>query len=97
MGYREPRRVRTDDGLEHIFAVNVPAPCLLTALIERPGRLVYLSSGMHRGGDPGLADAQWEKQRWNGSQPRAAHPAARDLRIQDQLLRYCAELTGVAL
>jgi hypothetical protein len=29
--------------------------------------------------------------------PRTAHPAARDLKIQDQLLRYCAELTGVTL
>jgi NAD(P)-dependent dehydrogenase (short-subunit alcohol dehydrogenase family) len=45
VGYREPRRIRTDDGLEHVFAINVLAPYLLTGLIERPGRLVYLSSG----------------------------------------------------
>ncbi len=44
------------------------APYLLTGLIMRPGRLVYLSSGMHRGGDPGLTDPQWEHRRWNGSQ-----------------------------
>jgi NAD(P)-dependent dehydrogenase (short-subunit alcohol dehydrogenase family) len=68
VGYREPRRIRTDDGLEHVFAINVLAPYLLTALIERPGRLVYLSSGMHRGGDPGLTDPQWEHRHWNGSQ-----------------------------
>ena len=29
--------------------------------------------------------------------PRTAHPAARDLKIQDRLLRYCAALTGVTL
>jgi hypothetical protein len=29
--------------------------------------------------------------------PRPAHPAARDHKIQDQLLRYCAALTGVTL
>ena len=29
--------------------------------------------------------------------PRAAHPAASDLEIQDQLLSYCAALTGVTL
>jgi NAD(P)-dependent dehydrogenase (short-subunit alcohol dehydrogenase family) len=38
-----------------ILAVNVLAPYLLTCLIDRPGRLVYLSSGMHRGGRAALA------------------------------------------
>jgi len=33
-----------------IFAVNVIAPYLLTCLVKRPGRLIYLSSGMHTGG-----------------------------------------------
>jgi hypothetical protein len=28
---------------------------------------------------------------------RTVHPAARDVAIQDQLLRYCATLTGVTL
>lgn len=34
------------------MAVNVVAPYLLTALVPGPSRLVYLSSGMHRSGDP---------------------------------------------
>lgn len=33
-----------------VLPVNVVAPYVLTALITRPDRLVYLSSGMHRGG-----------------------------------------------
>jgi NAD(P)-dependent dehydrogenase (short-subunit alcohol dehydrogenase family) len=33
-----------------VMPVNILAPYALTALIERPHRLVYLSSGMHRGG-----------------------------------------------
>ena len=33
-----------------MFAINVIAPYLLTVLIERPARLVYLSSSMHGGG-----------------------------------------------
>jgi NAD(P)-dependent dehydrogenase (short-subunit alcohol dehydrogenase family) len=37
-----------------IFTVNVVAPYLLTALIHRPQRLVYVSSGMHRGGHADL-------------------------------------------
>lgn len=45
-----------------IFQVNVVAPYLLTALISPPQRLVYLSSGMHRGGDTGLAGLDWAGQ-----------------------------------
>jgi NAD(P)-dependent dehydrogenase (short-subunit alcohol dehydrogenase family) len=166
--------VATEDGLAHVFAVNVLAPYLLTALIGRagPGRLVYLSSGMHRGGDASLDDPQWERRRWNGAQayadsklfdtvlafavarrwpgvrsnavepgwvptrmggpgapddmslapvtqawlavsddpaatgtggyfyhqrPRDAHPAAHDVNVQEDLLGYCAELSGTEL
>jgi NAD(P)-dependent dehydrogenase (short-subunit alcohol dehydrogenase family) len=71
VGYRESRRVQTVDGLSHVFAVNVLAPYLLTALITRPGRLVYLSSGMHQGGNPDLVDLQWAGRRWNGAQAYA--------------------------
>jgi NAD(P)-dependent dehydrogenase (short-subunit alcohol dehydrogenase family) len=70
VGFREPR-VETVDGLEHVFAINVLAPYLLTALLERPRRLVYLSSGMHRGGDPDSGDLQWSARPWDGSQAYA--------------------------
>jgi NAD(P)-dependent dehydrogenase (short-subunit alcohol dehydrogenase family) len=81
VGYREPR-LETLDGLEHVFAVNVLAPYLLTALIHRPRRLVYLSSGMHRGGDPSLADLQWRQRRWNGPQ------AYSDTKLLDVVLAF---------
>ncbi|MFF6986015.1 SDR family NAD(P)-dependent oxidoreductase [Streptomyces sp. NPDC010273] len=68
IGYREPRRVETVDGLSQLFTVNVLAPYLLTALMPRPDRLVYLSSGMARGGDADLSDPQWRDRRWNGAQ-----------------------------
>lgn len=71
IGYRELRRIETVDGLSHVFAVNVLAPYLLTALMTPPDRLVYLSSGMHRGGDPDLSDLQWTRRSWNGSQAYA--------------------------
>jgi NAD(P)-dependent dehydrogenase (short-subunit alcohol dehydrogenase family) len=70
VGYREPR-METVDGLEHIFAINVLAPYLLTALIRAPRRLIYVSSGMHRGGEADLSDLQWRSRRWNGSQAYA--------------------------
>jgi len=170
VGYREARRIETVDGLSHVFAINVLAPYLLTALMSPPDRLVYLSSGMHTGGDPRLEDPQWAERRWNGAQayadsklmdvvlafavarrwpnllsnalepgwvptrmggpgapddlslapvtqvwlavsdepaamvtgryfyhqqPRRVHPAARRTDLQDELLSYCADLTGV--
>ena len=42
-----------------VLPVNVVAPYLLTALIDRPGRLVYLSSNMHRGGRASLTGIDW--------------------------------------
>jgi NAD(P)-dependent dehydrogenase (short-subunit alcohol dehydrogenase family) len=46
-----------------VLPVNVIAPYLLTALISRPQRLVYLSSGMHRGGRPDVTAVNWSGQR----------------------------------
>ena len=36
VGYREPKRIVTEDGLSHVLAVNTIAPYILTALIARP-------------------------------------------------------------
>jgi NAD(P)-dependent dehydrogenase (short-subunit alcohol dehydrogenase family) len=51
----------------HILPVNIVAPYLLTALITRPQRLVYLSSGMHYGGRAEVAGLDWSGQRKTGS------------------------------
>ncbi|MCW3674581.1 SDR family NAD(P)-dependent oxidoreductase [Burkholderia cenocepacia] len=171
VGYREGHRV-TSDGLPHVFAINTLSAYILTALIARPRRLVYLSSGMHHHAQANLDDILWRKRRWNGSEayaesklhdamlafsvarrwadvrvnslepgwvptkmggagapddmdqahrtqvwlaagddPRAdvtgeyfyhmkrmaANPQARDAVLQDQFLRMCEELSGVAL
>jgi NAD(P)-dependent dehydrogenase (short-subunit alcohol dehydrogenase family) len=66
VGYREGPRL-TDDGLPHVFAINTLSAYILTALIERPARLVYLSSGMHQYVDTHLDDLLWRTRRWNGS------------------------------
>jgi NAD(P)-dependent dehydrogenase (short-subunit alcohol dehydrogenase family) len=66
VGYQEPR-IQTEDGLPHVFAVNVLSFYILTALVERPKRLVYLSSGMHRGADASLQDVDWTRRRWQGA------------------------------
>jgi NAD(P)-dependent dehydrogenase (short-subunit alcohol dehydrogenase family) len=66
VGFREQRSI-TEDGVEHVFAVNVLAPYVLTALIPVP-RLVYLSSGLHQRGNPDLEDLDWERDSWNPMQ-----------------------------
>ncbi|MBE7213380.1 MAG: SDR family NAD(P)-dependent oxidoreductase, partial [Gluconacetobacter diazotrophicus] len=82
IGYTEPARVDTADGLSRLWAVNVLAPYVLTALVERPARLVYLSSGMHGGGDGSLRDLQWRDRRWSGAQ------AYSDSKLHDVLLCF---------
>ncbi len=54
-------------GGAQVLPVNVVAPYLLTALIDRPERLIYLSSGMHRGGRASLAGMDWSGDRTTGS------------------------------
>jgi NAD(P)-dependent dehydrogenase (short-subunit alcohol dehydrogenase family) len=172
IGFRDSRRIETTERLEQTFAVNVLAPYVLTALMTPPRRLVYLSSGLHRGGSPSLDDPHWIKRRYSATQAYAdsklldtvlafavasrwpgvlsnavepgwvptkmggpgapddlrlggvtqawlavsdepaanatgqyfyhqqvqdVHAAARDPKVQEELLAYCASLTGVAL
>jgi NAD(P)-dependent dehydrogenase (short-subunit alcohol dehydrogenase family) len=42
------------DGIPLLFAVNSLAPFILTALMPKPGRLIYMSSGMHLQGNADL-------------------------------------------
>jgi NAD(P)-dependent dehydrogenase (short-subunit alcohol dehydrogenase family) len=67
LGSREARRVEGERGVPQIFAVNVLAPYILTALIERPDRLVYVGSGMHRGAQWHLDDLLWTRRAWSGA------------------------------
>ena len=70
VGHTEPRRIEPADGLSHVFAVNVLAPYLLTALITPPN-----------GSSPELGDAPrrqrrplrpgWERRAWAGSRAYA--------------------------
>ena len=82
VGYKERLRVATEDGLPHVFAVNTLAPYVLTALMQRPKRLVYLSSGLHQSGDASLKDLAWEHRPWQGQQ------AYSDTKLHDVLLAF---------
>jgi NAD(P)-dependent dehydrogenase (short-subunit alcohol dehydrogenase family) len=65
--YSTSGRLPTREGHATILAVNTLAPYILTALIERPRRLIYLSSSMHRGGASALRDIDWLERRWDSS------------------------------
>jgi NAD(P)-dependent dehydrogenase (short-subunit alcohol dehydrogenase family) len=82
VGYKEARRLVTEDGLPQVFAVNTLAPYILTALIQKPKRLVYLSSGLHQSGDASLKDLKWEQRSWQGLQ------AYSDTKFHDVLLAF---------
>jgi NAD(P)-dependent dehydrogenase (short-subunit alcohol dehydrogenase family) len=80
VGYME-RRILTEDGLPHVFATNTLAPYVLTSLIERPSRLVYLSSGMHqhvRYDD----DLTWTRRSWSSDTAYA------ETKLHDVLLAF---------
>jgi NAD(P)-dependent dehydrogenase (short-subunit alcohol dehydrogenase family) len=82
VGYQSPKKVVTENGLPLEFAVNTLAPYILTALIDRPKRLIYLSSGLHQNGDPSLRDLTWANRPWNGQQ------AYSDTKLHDVLLAF---------
>jgi NAD(P)-dependent dehydrogenase (short-subunit alcohol dehydrogenase family) len=83
VGYREPQRT-TADGVPHLFAINTLSVYILTALIQRPKRLVYLSSGMHLHAEANLDDFLWKKRRWNGSTAYA------ESKLHDAMLAFAA-------
>jgi NAD(P)-dependent dehydrogenase (short-subunit alcohol dehydrogenase family) len=78
-GGNSPRAV-TVDGLERVFQVNALAPYVLTAIMERPARLIYLSSGLHERGTAVLDDLQFARRRWDGGQ------AYSDSKLHDVML-----------
>ncbi len=82
VGYRERRRLQSQDGFSHVFAINTLAPYALTALMRPPRRLVFVSSELHRRGRPDLDDLDWERRSWNGTQ------AYSDTKLHDALLAF---------
>jgi NAD(P)-dependent dehydrogenase (short-subunit alcohol dehydrogenase family) len=66
--FLEPSRSTTAEGHAKTLAVNALAPYMLTALVGRPDRLIYLSSGLHYAGAGSLRDIDWTGRRWNAAQ-----------------------------
>ncbi len=76
------RRSVTADGFERIFQVNVLTPYLLTCLMPRPHRLVYLTSGLEANGEADIDDLHFERKPWDGFQ------AYSDSKLHDVMLAF---------
>jgi len=82
LGYQERGRGDTPDGLPPLFAVNSLAPYVLTCLMNRPKRLIYMSSGLHIQGDVSLKDLAWNERCWSG------YAAYADSKLHDLILAF---------
>lgn len=78
----QDERSETGDGIERTFQINVLAPYVLTALMPRPARLIYLTSGLESVGVADLADLQYERKPWHGMQ------AYSDSKLHDVALAF---------
>ncbi|KAH7382121.1 hypothetical protein BKA66DRAFT_463750 [Pyrenochaeta sp. MPI-SDFR-AT-0127] len=74
--YQGPFR-KTSDGIPALAAVNTVAPFLLTALINRPKRLIFLSSEMHQGGSASMDDTLWTQRGESSYSDNAAYCASK--------------------
>jgi len=71
IGATEAARIATADGNAHVIAINALAPHILVSTMKRPGRLVFVTSGMHAHGDTTLTDTRWLRRPWDGMQAYA--------------------------
>lgn len=78
--YRVPGSSVGAEGLSLIFTVNSLAPYVLTCMMNRPGRLIYLSSGMHRQGNADVDHLP------DGSGNKGGHISYSDTKLHDLLL-----------
>ena len=70
----------TSEGIPELYAVNTLAPYLLTCLMLRPARLIYMSSGMHLHGDASLRHLP------TAANGKSAHVSYSDTKLHDVLL-----------
>jgi NAD(P)-dependent dehydrogenase (short-subunit alcohol dehydrogenase family) len=89
--YRVSKDSISADGLPVLFAVNSLAPYILTCLIRKPKRLIYLSSGMHRHGNANLDNLP------AGTRGRNDHVTYSDTKLHDVILSMAVarKWTGV--
>lgn len=68
---------KTSDGIPALAAVNTLAPYILTALVSKPKRLIFLSSEMHQSGSSDLSDPLYTKKDESGYSDTPAYCASK--------------------
>ncbi|MCA0964321.1 SDR family NAD(P)-dependent oxidoreductase [Salipiger bermudensis] len=66
-GTIDDQRNETSDGLLRVLMVNALAPYMLSLLADRPARLIFTGSSMHRGHGKVLEDMDWTRRPWSSS------------------------------
>jgi NAD(P)-dependent dehydrogenase (short-subunit alcohol dehydrogenase family) len=69
--FKQPTRGSTPEGHAVTLAVNTLAPYILTALMEQPARLIFVSSSLHYEGAGSLTDLDWTERPWDQSRAYA--------------------------
>ncbi|QHT65184.1 SDR family NAD(P)-dependent oxidoreductase [Rhodocytophaga rosea] len=78
--YQVPKNSKGTEGLPLLFTVNSIAPYILTCLLQKPKRLIYLSSGMHLQGDSSLKNLPV------GTHMGNSHVSYADTKLHDVIL-----------
>jgi NAD(P)-dependent dehydrogenase (short-subunit alcohol dehydrogenase family) len=78
--YRISKNSIGAEGLPVLFAVNSLAPYILTGLIQKPKRLIYLSSDMHLQGNPNSDNLPV------ATHNRSSHVTYSDTKLHDVIL-----------
>lgn len=68
---------KTDEGIPALAAVNTVAPYVLTALMKKPKRLVFLSSEVHQSGSASMDDVLWTQRGESKWSENAAYCASK--------------------
>lgn len=87
---------KTPDGLGSTFAVNSLGPYVLTALMAKPKRLLYLSSQMHSGASDNFEDITWTKRKWD-SMSAYCESKLHDIMLANAVARYWPDVQSCSL
>lgn len=87
---------KTPDGIASTFAVNSLGPYILTALMPKPKRLLYLSSGLHNGGTGDFSDITWTQRKWDSMQAYS-DSKLHNIMLADAVARYWPDVQSCSM